>query len=298
MTSLCNTENESWRNNRNKKCRDPDGWLSLAGLHFLSSGDNTVGGDPSNNIRFEVANSLPFVGTLNVNGDTVAFTRADSATDVRVDGREIASGDKIVLSWSEETPTVVTHDGTLKWFIIKRGSRFAVRLRDANNQVLRDFAGIDMWPIDEAYRVRAKFEPFQTPKEVTVLNASGDTETDLSFGLLRFSLHGVELSLQPLHNPAEKDLFIVFGDKTTGKQSYGGGRMLYVKAPVGGEECIVDFNQSYNPPVWLLVRVVVSSLTRATQCVFTPYCTCPLPIKENKLPVPVEAGEKSYHGYS
>jgi len=272
-------ENETWRQNRHKRCIDKTGWLSLAGLHFLEVGDNTIGSDKSCSIRFEVSNLLPNVGVVNVDGDTVTFVRAASATGVCVDGREVDAGSKIVLSWDEDNPTVISHDGSLSWLVMKRGTRFAIRLRDANNPVLLNFKGIDMYPIDLKYRVVAKFEKYDQPRDVQAANVLGDIETEQSFGLLRFTLHGVEVSLQPLHDPSKGNLFIVFGDKTTGGVTYGGGRMLYVKPPVDGE-CIVDFNQAYNPP-----------------CVFTPFCTCPIPIKENRLPVAIEAGEKAFHGY-
>lgn len=74
----------------------------------------------------------------------------------------------------------------------------------------------------------------------------------------------------------ETDLFIVLGDATNGHDTYGGGRFLYATPPVGGKT-ILDFNRAYNPP-----------------CVFTPYATCPLPPKQNRLPFRVEAGEKAY----
>ena len=73
-------------------------------------------------------------------------------------------------------------------------------------------------------------------------------------------------------------LFVVFADATTGNETYGGGRMLYVDRPAdGSDECVIDFNQAYNPP-----------------CIFTPFCTCPLPPKENRLPFAVLAGEKKW----
>ncbi len=76
-------------------------------------------------------------------------------------------------------------------------------------------------------------------------------------------------------------LFLVFGDQTNGKGTYGGGRFVYADPPKPGERTVtVDFNQAYNPP-----------------CVFTPYATCPLPPKGNKLPFPIEAGEKLWSGY-
>jgi uncharacterized protein (DUF1684 family) len=74
-------------------------------------------------------------------------------------------------------------------------------------------------------------------------------------------------------------LFFVFRDKTSGKTTYPAARFLYADLPVNGR-VILDFNKAYNPP-----------------CVFTPYATCPLPPPENRLPIPVEAGELMYRGH-
>ena len=76
----------------------------------------------------------------------------------------------------------------------------------------------------------------------------------------------------------ETDYFIMFGDQTSGKQTYGAGRFLYASPPKDGVT-VLDFNKSYNPP-----------------CAFSAYATCPLPPPQNKLPIAVTAGELSYAG--
>ena len=73
------------------------------------------------------------------------------------------------------------------------------------------------------------------------------------------------------------DWFVIFGDQTNGRETYGGGRFLYLTPPAAGSPAVVDFNKAYNPP-----------------CVFSPYATCPLPPAQNKLAVRIEAGEKSF----
>ncbi len=71
--------------------------------------------------------------------------------------------------------------------------------------------------------------------------------------------------------------FIVFADLTSGEETYGAGRFLYVDKPDSNNNVILDFNKAYNPP-----------------CAFTKYATCPMPIEENKLHVRIAAGEKNY----
>ena len=70
-------------------------------------------------------------------------------------------------------------------------------------------------------------------------------------------------------------LFVLISDKTTGVETYGGGRYMYVPRPNTKGETYLDFNQAINPP-----------------CVFTEFATCLLPPKENALPFKILAGEK------
>ena len=79
-----------------------------------------------------------------------------------------------------------------------------------------------------------------------------------------------------LEEPDAEELFFIFRDQTSGKETYGAGRFLYADLPKGGK-VVLDFNKAYNPP-----------------CAFTPYATCPLPPPQNRLPVRIEAGEKAY----
>jgi len=81
-----------------------------------------------------------------------------------------------------------------------------------------------------------------------------------------------------IETPGDTDLFLVFADRTSGKETYGAARFVYTEPPKDGK-VIIDFNKSYNPP-----------------CAFTPYATCPLPTAQNRLNTRVTAGEKKYRG--
>jgi uncharacterized protein len=97
-------------------------------------------------------------------------------------------------------------------------------------------------------------------------------------GKVVFSLKGREFTLHPvLDGPDAKELFFIFRDGTTGSDTYGGGRFLYAPMPVNGE-LVLDFNKAESPP-----------------CAFTAFATCPLPPKENALPIRIEAGELNPH---
>ena len=120
--------------------------------------------------------------------------------------------------------------------------------------------------------VEAKF--VAQSKQVSVPNIIGSHFEMSSPGYVVFKLDGRELRLEPvIEDPGDKELFFIFRDQTAGKETYGAGRFLYADLPRDGKVTL-DFNKAENPP-----------------CAFTPYATCPLPTKQNMLPVRIEAGE-------
>ncbi|MDE3165970.1 MAG: DUF1684 domain-containing protein [Acidobacteriota bacterium] len=157
----------------------------------------------------------------------------------------------------------------------RKRDRYGIRERDPESEYRRDFHGIESYPAEEAYRITARFVPDE--KEIPILNVLGQTEPLKSPGVAVFTLGGKEYRLRPVfETPDAQELFYIFKDATSGRETYGAGRFLYSALPKDGT-VVLDFNKAYNPP-----------------CAFTPYATCPLPPAENKLPVRIEAGEKKY----
>ena len=155
-----------------------------------------------------------------------------------------------------------------------------MRIKDSESPVRTGFQGLEYYPLRGDWVVKASFEPAPEGTKIPVPNILGTTEDADSPGDVVFSRDGHEVRLQAI-DEGDGRLFLVFGDQTNGKGTYGGGRFVYADPPKPGERTVtVDFNQAYNPP-----------------CVFTPYATCPLPPKGNKLPFPIEAGEKLWAGY-
>jgi uncharacterized protein len=159
-------------------------------------------------------------------------------------------------------------------FVIQRGKRFGIRLRDRNSEMRKNFTEIKYFPISEAYRVKARFVPSNPPKMISVPNILGETSDEPSPGYAEFTLRGHACRLTPVTEGDQ--LFFIFKDLTSGKETYPPGRFLYTDMPKNGE-VVLDFNKAYNPP-----------------CAFTPYATCPLPPAENRLPIRIEAGELRY----
>jgi uncharacterized protein (DUF1684 family) len=251
----------------------PDGWLSLTGLFWLEEpGEYAFGGDPSNRLVFP-GEAPARIGTFTLT-DTSVTMRASPAMGVTVDGEPVS---EILMQDDEhETPTVARL-GTMSWVAIQRSRGIGIRLRDTASPVRRDFEGIETFPPDPRWRIEARFEPFEQPRRVFVPSITGTPEEDISPGMVAFEIDGQTYRLSVTGRPGAAEYFLVFGDATSGHETYGGGRFVYLPAPNADGFTIVDFNRAYNPP-----------------CVFTPYATCPLPTPENRLPVRIEAGEKNW----
>jgi uncharacterized protein (DUF1684 family) len=151
-----------------------------------------------------------------------------------------------------------------------------VRVKDTRSPALAAFKDVETYPIRPAWRVTARFEPYEPPKPVAVPNILGQIENLPSPGAVVFERDGKTYRMDALSGGEDGSLFLIFGDETNHRDTYGGGRFLDTAAPRDGK-VVVDFNEAYNPP-----------------CAFTAFATCPLPPKGNKLAIRVEAGEKKY----
>ena len=265
---------EAWRSQRLKSLTSKTGWLTLVGLYWLEPGENTFGSDPGDTVIIPGPDVPAVAGTLDMTADGAVTVHVRRGVPVTMAGEAVAEAS--LRSDAKGEPDML-HLGDALFYVIDRGGRLAVRVKDPASKTRRDFKGITSFPIDPAFRVKATFEPYQSPRSVTVPTEAGTQATMLAPGVVRFSLEGRELTLQPwVSTPQDREFFFVFRDATTGKQTYGAGRFLDVEAPAPGSHTVIlDFNKAYNPP-----------------CAFTPYATCPLPPKDNDLPVAVTAGEK------
>jgi uncharacterized protein (DUF1684 family) len=265
-------EIEQWRTRRVERLRAEDGWLSVVGLSWLEPGKNAVGGGDGNRVALPAGKAPPFVGTLDRDGGAVTF-HAAPGSGVTVEGRPAVS--LPMRSDADGEPTVLSV-GTVFFYVIRRGDRLGVRVKDSQSDARRDFHGIESFPVQPDWRVEARFEPYDPPREIPIPNVLGMNEPGKSPGALVFEREGKTYRLDPILEEGETNLFVIFGDRTNGKETYGAGRFLYAAPPVDGRT-VLDFNKAYNPP-----------------CVFTAYATCPLPPSQNKLPIRIEAGEKVY----
>jgi len=267
----------------------PDSWLSVIGLHWLAEGETTVGSGPDNGIVLP-AKAAPRVGSVVVEGSDVRWRTEPGVTvtegvesTLNLEAGSGAfppdvSGDPAVAEADltdrpGEGKFVVLRHGDLNWIAIRRGDRMALRVRDNGSDAFGAFHGIDRYPTSEAWRVTARWVPHD--KKVAVPNVLGTVAEVRSPAALELWLEGRKVTLDVPGSEEHGRYMLVFADSTSGRETYGGGRYLWIDPPDAQGRVVVDFNLAYNPP-----------------CVWTEYATCPLPTKDNRLPVAVTAGEK------
>jgi uncharacterized protein (DUF1684 family) len=246
----------AWRAQRESNLKSDTGWLTVAGLFWLKEGSNPFGSAATNDIVLPAGPA--HAGVFELHGDHITGTLSEQPARA--------------LKPDSEEPADVLRIQDLTMFVIKRGERYGIRLRDKNSSYRRDFSGLHWYPVKPAARVQARW--VANSEKIVIPNILGQKEEDTSPGYAVFSWGGHEHRLYPTEEDGK--LFFVFRDLTAGKETYPAGRFLYADMPRDGR-VLLDFNKAYNPP-----------------CAFTAYATCPLPPPSNRLNVRIEAGELKY----
>ncbi len=264
-------DHAKWRQERLDRLKSEEGWLSLVGLHWLTEGENLIGTDPSAKVPFPAGMGPGKAGALILEGGKVRLKVAEGSP-LTVNGAPAADGP--LRTDADGKPDVLKLAGR-SFFVIRRGEKVGVRVKDPKSPVRTGFKGIEMYPFDPALRVMAAFEPYKEPKMVQIPTVIGISEPMKAWGRVTFTLKGKHLSLEPV-DEGDGRLFFIFRDATNGRTTYPAGRFLYAE-PAKDGKVILDFNRSYNPP-----------------CAFTRFATCPLPPPQNVMKVAIKAGEKNY----
>ncbi len=272
---------EAFRQERVDGLKKESGWLTLVGLYWLKPGENKLGSDPGNTVLLPEGKAPAVAGVITFEkgireGDKVTLEAAPGA-GLTTGGKEIQPGEPLELQVDASGEPTILDLGSLTFYLIKRGDRIGVRIKDRQSPALAAFKGLDNYPIRPEWRIVARFEPYKD-KKISIANIVGLVEDNPSPGAVVFDWQGKTYRIDALQGSDEGGLFLVFGDKTNGKETYGAGRFLDTDPPKDGK-VVVDFNTAYNPP-----------------CAFTAFATCPLPPAQNKLAVAVEAGEKDFKG--
>ncbi len=265
-------EHANWEEERVQLLYAPEGFLNLAGLYWMEPGEYTFGSDSASDLIFP--EDFPAAtGSFFVTRNRVLMTPASGA-EITVNGESMTDP---TIVYDEETNKILEMAwGEYRWHVIERAGNIGLRLRDLRHPALYRELDIPKFPVDYRWVVRASYVPYETPRTVSVDNVIGFNYQMKIAGQLRFELDGQDMTLEPI---IEGDkYFIIYSDDTSGEETYGSGRYLYADIPEEGDEVILDFNKSKNPP-----------------CAFTDFATCLIPPPENRLALRIEAGEKDYH---
>jgi len=263
---------EQWRAQHQKALAADDGWLTVAGLDWLKEGENRVGADPASEVALPPNSAPQRVATISFHAGQ-AVLHPEPGAPLTLNGKPAQQ-----RALHEDTDILAIN--RLKFYLIRRGDRTGIRLKDNDSPERKRFTGLNWYPVDPSWRIQAKFTAWATPHSIAFTNTIGQKETDQSPGYVTFTRNGREYRLEPTLE--DGTLFFVFRDRTSGKTTYGASRFLYSEPPKdgpGGKIVWLDFNQAENPP-----------------CAFTAYATCPLPPPQNRLDLAVEAGEQTYKG--
>jgi uncharacterized protein (DUF1684 family) len=260
---------QEWQVKRLEGLKSENGWLNLVGLHWLKDGQNPFVSNTANNIIFP-ENTPEFIGTIILYKGNLSIIIYDDV-EVFINDSLLKEND---IYTDADNNTTQFRMGSFRWYIIKRGDRYAIRLKNLESPLINLITEIPSFPIDSKWRVKAKFEKFDTPKEIAVPNVLGDTKYEKCYGLLKFKIGEEKYTLMPLGD-GTSSFFLIFADETSAEETYGAGRFLSVNKPDENGNTFIDFNKATNPP-----------------CAFTDFATCPLPPRENFLTAKILAGEK------
>lgn len=262
---------EAWRTARHERLKKPDGWLTLVGLEWLEPGETRIGSAADNDVQ--LSGGPEYWGSVVLQYDRLNFNNL-APEKVRINGESLSHAG--LVPDTEGEPTVIS-GGTLSINVIFRES-YALRIKDTQAMALKNFKGVDNFPIDESWRIEGRFITATEGTVLEITNVLGQVYESPVFGTFEFERDGKTHSLLGLETEESENLWFIFADRTTGHGTYGAGRYLYSDGMPKETLLTVDFNKAYNPP-----------------CAFNEYSTCPIPPQRNRLDLWVLSGEKDFH---
>jgi uncharacterized protein (DUF1684 family) len=253
-------EVRAFRAEHEARISSDEGWLAVVGLFWLEDGKvHRLGTAPENEIVLPPGTAAPAAGTIERRGRTITLRRAEA--------------ERVLLPDTAGKRDVVEL-GRMRLFVIERGDRFGLRVIDLESPARKAFRGLPWYPVDERFRIVARFVPHARPRTISVPNVLGQAVPMTSPGKAVFRVGRKRVALEAVAGEGAEELWFIFSDRTAEKTTYGGGRFLYTPLPEDGR-VVLDFNKAESPP-----------------CAYTEFATCPLPPPQNRLPVAIEAGER------
>ncbi len=261
-----------WRAKRLASLTSATGWLTPIALYWLKEGENTLGRASTQDFSLDDVALSPDTGAFILTQGRVRYV-AHASSAMTYQGSPVTSLE--LKSDTDERPTELVA-GSLHFMLIERAGHLGIRVRDSVSPNRQHFNGLQYFPVRADWHIQARFEPYNPEHRIPIVNILGMEQEMISPGALVFEREGRTWRLDAIREAGDEDLFVMFSDATSGKQTYGAGRFMYVELPQG-DRVDVDFNEAFNPP-----------------CAFTDFATCPLPPQQNRLDLTVDAGELKY----
>jgi uncharacterized protein (DUF1684 family) len=276
QTNFDVAELKKWDAERIAALKQPDGWLNLEGLFWLKKGVNSFGSSKENELVYDNAAFPNHLGDFIYEDGKVYWKDAATEKITIKDntGLVVANAETLNLLTATEGNYISQWKDFL-WVVIKREDKVGVRFRNLKAKTLLEFKGIERFPVDPKWRVKAKVIP-QNQNPLMIMNVLGQNTAQKHGGQLVFEIEGKTYRLDAIDEGGVR-LFVTFADATSGKTTYGSGRFIELDKPDADGYTYIDFNKAYNPP-----------------CAFTEFATCPLPPPQNRLSITIPAGEKKY----
>ena len=275
QTNFDVAELKKWDAERIAALKQPDGWLNLEGLFWLKKGVNSFGSSSANDLVFDNAAFPKHLGDF-IYEDGKVYWKDGITEKITINDNDLVltnAGTLNLLTAIEGKYTSQWKD--FVWVVIQREDKVGVRFRNLKAKTLLEFKGIERFPVDPIWRVKAKVIP-QDQNPLMIMNVLGQNTAQKHGGQLVFDIEGKTYRLDAIDEGGVR-LFVAFADATSGKTTYGSGRFIELDKPDADGYTYIDFNKAYNPP-----------------CAFTEFATCPLPPPQNRLSIAIPAGEKKY----
>jgi uncharacterized protein (DUF1684 family) len=269
-------EVEQWHSIRIAELKQPNGWLNLEGLFWLKKGTNSFGSASTNDLVYNNPAFPKHLGDFIYEDGKVFWKDAGKEKIIIKDNADLVVANSEILNLLTQTEgAYISQWKDFIWVVIQREDKVGLRFRNLKAKTLLEFKGIERFPVDAKWLVKAKVIP-RDQNPLMIMNVLGQNTAQKHGGQLEFDIEGKTYRLDAIDEGGKK-LLVTFADATSGKTTYGSGRFLYIDKPDLDGYTYIDFNNAYNPP-----------------CAFTEFATCPLPPPQNRLSISIPAGEKKY----
>ena len=214
-------EIKQWDQKRAERLKADDGWLNLVGRTWLKHGENKFGSSKENDVIIESGKVPANMGVFIFHDSTVTM-KVNDGVEVLFNGNPVK---EMVMIGDTKKEMTVFQCGPIKWNLIVRDTLYGIRFRDLESEAVKNFKGIERFPVNEDWKVSADFEAYNPPKKISVPNVLGQIDEEPSPGAIVFTKDNQTYRIEAID--AGDRLWFIFADGTSGEETYGGGRFLY-----------------------------------------------------------------------